>query len=145
MLRLMSLDELSIVTERGNVVPKATADFVDKMLAIEKKSGQWAVIAVLYKFWALKNPDLARSYGSPAENFKYRGLMKNKHASTRVGGAEFRKIHDAPMSFMDMIARFYPSAPNGMRQWGPYDQMTELRFHREFPERFPMFKVPEKI
>lgn len=122
-------------------VPKYIADAI---LGIEKLSEgrselvetekDWTVVEALFKFWAFADKE---DFKRCVDKHKHRvhGGLYNDHASVKdKGGAVVRQVGDFPGKFVFLLNKFYPK-----------QKFEEKKFQLKLVNRFPLFKVPNKL
>jgi hypothetical protein len=113
------------ITGRGNVVSADIRHAVDHLFEMQKHMNPEEFIAQLIRVWAMREPELARTYQSRTSH----GTLLNEHAATK--DLSFRKLLDVPIGLWELVSFFYP------------DEVKDLKWCRWFANTFPAFKVPE--
>lgn len=94
----------------------------------------WKLIEALFKYWAFVDREDFKRFTREHKERVHGGLY-NDHASVKEkGGALIRQIGIFPGKFVKIVMSFYPE-----------QKFEEKKFQLKLVERFPLFKVPNKI
>lgn len=93
----------------------------------------WQVLEALFKIWVVNNKS---EYKQAVHGHKFfRKVAKDKFASSKEkGGAKIRHLITWPPMLLALIESVYPQ-----------QKTQDKKFIIKFINKFPMFKVPEKL
>ena len=124
-----------IIDESGRLRSVNDIEFAEEIIKKRKGSDPWAVIEKLVRVWAEKSPEDVEAMRVNVNQYR-ETQHDQKFARTKGGGDMERRFTLAfPKTLMILIRTQYKSDEL------PFDSS----FFREFGNRFPAFKVAQKI
>ena len=124
-----------VVNDQGVLRNVDDIEFAEKIVVDKKKKDVWDVVDELVKVWADKAPDDVEAMAINVE--QYRESLVDKEFGQTSGGNEMERRFTLawPKSLMLMIRTQYKADEL------PFDK----KFFRKFGNRYPAFKVAQKI
>lgn len=108
---------------------------VNKIVELKGKKDHWEIIDLLLKLWAEKAPGDVEAIGINIEEYKS-GLEDKEYGSTKGGkDMDRRFMLSIPKKLLLMIRTQYSVEEL------PFDQV----FYKKFAEKYPFFRVSEKV
>lgn len=124
-----------VVQDNGKIRTVEDIELAEEIIKKRKNKNPWQVIEYLVHLWAKRTPDDVEAMRINVT--QYRETQRDKKFARTLGGEamERRFTLAFPRSLMLLIRTQYKADEL------PFDS----NFYREFAQRFPVFKVAEKI
>lgn len=94
----------------------------------------WKLIEALFKYWAFVNKEDFQRFVRMHKDRTHGALYNDLAQVKEKGGAHIRQVGHFPGNFVKIVNSYYPE-----------QQFEEKKFQLKLVERFPLFKVPNKL
>jgi hypothetical protein len=124
-----------IVEENGKQRLKSDIDFTEAILKLKNQKDHWAVISKLLERWANDTPDEIAALKIQIAD--HREMLTDKEFGQTAGGKDMERRFTVifPLKLQQMIRAIYSSE----------ELEFDSEFYREFAQRYPNFKIAEKV
>ncbi len=124
-----------LAIDNGKFRDASDVQLADKTLETRKNKGLWGTLELLVDAWAKKTPEEFQGFKIQIDAYRD-GLVDPKYGQTKGGkDMERRFTMVFPQSLYMMIRSMYKADELNM----------DRKFLAEFANRFPMFRIPEKL
>ena len=129
------MDADIVVDENGKLRKKSDIDFVEEIIKTKNKEGIWPTIDKLLKRWVDTSPEEVEAL--KIEIADHRELLTDKEFGQTEGGKKLERRFTMvfPIRLMGMIRTIFSQE----------ELEFDSKFYREFVERYPNFKVAQKV
>jgi hypothetical protein len=123
-----------LAVDNGKIRGANDVAFADKVIETKKNKGPWETIDLLVNEWARTSPDDFGAFKVQMDDYRS-GLFDRKFGQT-TGGKDMERRFTMvfPEKLFHMIRAIYKADELPMNK----------PFYREFCNRYPLFRVPEK-